>query len=102
LWCEIFYEGIHTMQTKVLSAPQEEKLLRIQQVVELTTLSKSCINLWVSQGRFIEPIALSATIKVWRLSDVIDWIKSQGKNGRSKEATGTDGKSLSSIKGESQ
>lgn len=90
------------MQTKVLSAPQEEKLLRIQQVVELTTLSKSCINLWVSQGRFIKPIALSATIKVWLLSDVVDWIHSQGKNGQSTANEGTDGKSPGSIKGDSK
>jgi predicted DNA-binding transcriptional regulator AlpA len=90
------------MQTKVLSAPQEEKLLRIQQVVELTTLSKSCINLWVSQGRFIKPISLSATIKVWRLSDVMDWIQSQGKNGQSTADEGTDRMSPGSIKGDSK
>ena len=90
------------MQTKVLSAPQEEKLLRIQQVVELTTLSKSCINLWVSQGRFIKPISLSATIKVWRLSDVMDWIQSQGKNGQSTADERTDGMFPGIIKGDSK
>ncbi len=50
------------------------QLLRINDVVALTTLSKSCVNLWVAQGRFPKPIALSSTLKVWRCSDLSDWI----------------------------
>jgi prophage regulatory protein len=51
-----------------------DQLLRIQDVVAMTTLSKSCINLWVAQGRFPKPLAISATVKVWRLSQIIDWL----------------------------
>ena len=52
----------------------DERLLRIDDVVTLTTLSKSCINLWVAQGKFIKPSSLSPTVKVWRLKDVTTWI----------------------------
>ena len=55
----------------------DDKLLRIDDVVELTTLSKSCINLWVVQGKFIRPITLSPTVKVWRLKDVWDWVNAR-------------------------
>ena len=58
-------------------SPPREQLLRIGDVVALTTLSKSCINLWVAQGRFPRPTVLSSTVKVWRLSDLSDWIETQ-------------------------
>jgi predicted DNA-binding transcriptional regulator AlpA len=52
----------------------DAQLLRISDVSKLTTLSKSCIQLWVAQGRFPKPLTISATVKVWRLSQVNDWI----------------------------
>jgi len=58
-------------------AANADQLLRIQDVVTLTTLSKSCINLWVTQSRFPKPAAISTTVKVWRASDVVAWINSQ-------------------------
>ena len=54
-----------------------DQLLRIQNVAALTTLSKSCINLWVAQDRFPKPTTLSPTIKVWRASDISNWIDDQ-------------------------
>jgi len=51
------------------------QLLRIRDVSKLTTLSKSCIQLWVAQGRFPKPLILSATIKVWRASQITEWLK---------------------------
>ena len=51
-----------------------EQLLRIQGVSAATTLSKSCINLWVAQGKFPRPLALSSTVKVWRASDIQAWL----------------------------
>ena len=53
------------------------QLIRINELSQLTTLSKSCINLWVAQGKFPAPLTLSATIKVWKLQDVCNWIESQ-------------------------
>ena len=55
----------------------ETRLLRINDVAKLTTLSKSCIHLWVAQGRFPAPIVLSPTVKVWRLKDLVNWIENQ-------------------------
>lgn len=50
------------------------QLIRISELSKLTTLSKSSINLWVAQGKFIPPIVFSPTVKVWKLQNVIDWI----------------------------
>ena len=62
------------MDTQPTNSRPVEQLLRIQDVAALTTLSKSCINLWVAQDRFPRPTALSATVKVWRESDISAWI----------------------------
>jgi predicted DNA-binding transcriptional regulator AlpA len=60
-----------------IKTESDDQLLRIKDVAKLTTLSKSCINLWVAQGRFVPPITLSSTIKVWKLQDVSNWIDAQ-------------------------
>ena len=52
-----------------------DQLLRITEVSRLTSLAKSTINLWVAQGKFPKPLALSPTIKVWRNQSLIDWIE---------------------------
>jgi|LauGreDrversion4_2_1035121.scaffolds.fasta_scaffold20901_3 predicted DNA-binding transcriptional regulator AlpA len=57
-----------------MDANKINRLLRLAEVSELTSLGKSTINLWVAQGRFPAPTALSSTIKVWRQSDVESWI----------------------------
>ena len=65
------------MDTQPKTPRPVDQLLRIQDVAALTTLSKSCINLWVAQDRFPKPTALSATIKVWRESEISNWIDGQ-------------------------
>jgi len=65
------------MEQKNIGKNTEAQLLRINDVVKLTTLSKSSINLWVSQRKFPRPIILCPTVKVWRLSDILNWIESQ-------------------------
>jgi len=50
------------------------QLLRISEVSHFTSLAKSTINLWVAQGKFPKPIALSPTIKVWKNQQILDWI----------------------------
>lgn len=52
----------------------DDQLLRIDAASQLTTLSKSCITLWVAQGKFPKPATLSKTIKVWRLGELRSWI----------------------------
>ena len=56
------------------------QLLRIQEVSALTSLAKSTINLWVSQGKFPKPVSLSPTIKVWRQQQLNEWIDSQANS----------------------
>jgi prophage regulatory protein len=68
---------INYSQTPITPVAIPDQLLRINDVAALTTLSKSCVNLWVAQGKFPKPIALSATLKVWRSSDLSDWIDMQ-------------------------
>lgn len=63
------------MDTTLNSIP-DEQLLRIDDLVKLTTLSKSCINLWVAQGRFPKPAVLSSTVRVWPMRTVRTWIDS--------------------------
>ena len=53
------------------------QLLRINDVSDFTSLAVSTINLWVAQGKFPKPIALSVTIKVWRMKDLVTWIDQQ-------------------------
>ena len=56
---------------------QKIQLIRIDRVSAITTLAKSSINLWVTQSKFPKPITLSATVKVWKLQDVSNWIEAQ-------------------------
>lgn len=59
-----------------------QKLLRLEDVSELTSLGKSTINLWVAQGRFPAPTALSKTIKVWHSHQIVDWIEAQSNKSK--------------------
>jgi len=68
------------------STNTEAQLLRINDVARLTTLSKSCINLWVSDNKFPEPITLCPTVKVWRFNDIVIWIDEQSVKSRNQAA----------------
>jgi len=52
----------------------DDQLLRIEAASQLTTLSKSCIHLWVAQGKFPKPTCLSKTVKVWRMGQLRAWM----------------------------
>jgi len=65
------------MEEQMTYSKEEAQLLRINDVATLTTLSKSCINLWVAEERFPKPITLCATVRVWRLKDIVNWIADQ-------------------------
>jgi prophage regulatory protein len=56
------------------SSNSDDQMLRINDVAKLTTLSKSCINLWVAQGRFPKPITLSKTVKLWSMGSIRKWV----------------------------
>jgi predicted DNA-binding transcriptional regulator AlpA len=52
------------------------KFLNISDVSEMACLSRSSVRLWESEGRFPKSIKLSPTKRVWRLSDINEWIDS--------------------------
>ena len=81
------------MEKSSITTINETRLLRINEVAKLTTLSKSCIHLWVAQGRFPAPIALSPTVKVWRLKHLVGWIENQS----SQEDSGNSGANFQSM-----
>ena len=70
------------MEQQSTCTKEEAQLLRIHDVAMLTTLSKSCINLWVSENKFPEPITLCPTVKVWRLKVIVTWIADQSAKPR--------------------
>ncbi len=61
----------------LIPSAADYQLIRIDEVSAITTLGKSSINLWVTQGRFPKPITLSPTVKVWRLKDIRDWVNAR-------------------------
>lgn len=65
------------MQKTAEKSIPDDQLLRISDVVRLTTLSKSCVNLWVAQGRFPKPITLSKTVKLWTIKSIRRWTEEQ-------------------------
>jgi predicted DNA-binding transcriptional regulator AlpA len=65
------------LSSHVIPSATDYQLIRIDEVSAITTLGKSSINLWVAQGRFPKPIALSSTVKVWLLRDITAWINAQ-------------------------
>ena len=62
------------MEKLTSSSLSDDQMLRITDVAKLTTLSKSCINLWVAQGRFPKPITLSKTVKLWSVGIIRKWV----------------------------
>ena len=60
--------------------PDLIRLLRIKDVVKLTSLGQSTINLWVTQGKFPKPLKPSPTIKLWREQDILNWLSSIDSN----------------------
>lgn len=61
------------MKSAEIAMQSDDQLLRINEVADLTTLSKSSINLWAAQSKFPKPLILSKTVKVWRLGEIRKW-----------------------------
>jgi len=49
------------------------KLLRIKQVIELTTLPKSTIYQRMKEGKFPRPLNLGGRDRAWRIEDILQW-----------------------------
>ncbi len=51
------------------------KFLRLDQVIDLTGLSRSSIYLAVSEGRFPKQIALGARSVAWVSNEIEEWME---------------------------
>ncbi|MCP4988017.1 MAG: AlpA family transcriptional regulator [Colwellia sp.] len=50
------------------------KLIKLPEVTKLTTLSKSSIYAFISDGTFPKQISIGSRGSAWLLSDVEEWI----------------------------
>lgn len=57
------------------AAPAPSRLLSLNDVVELTTLSRWTIRRRVREGDFPKPIQISKNRTAWVSADVADWIE---------------------------
>ena len=57
-----------------------EKYLRINEVVEMLSVSKSTVWAWVKESKFPKPIKLSEFVTVWKLSDIEEWVQQKENN----------------------
>ncbi|MDQ1886484.1 AlpA family transcriptional regulator [Aeromonas salmonicida] len=51
------------------------KLIKLKDVVEMTTLSKATIYRLMKKGKFPCAIRLGAKAVAWKLSEIIEWIE---------------------------
>lgn len=51
-----------------------ERYLRISEVAQRTTLSRSAIYVAISEGRFPKPVRLSPRHVAWREANIDKWI----------------------------
>ena len=57
-------------------------ILRLPKVKERTGLSRSSIYLYISEGRFPEPISLGSRAVGWIESEVNEWLSQQIETSR--------------------
>lgn len=55
----------------------KNKLIRMRQVMELTTLKRSTICKLIKDGGIVPPIKLLGRINAWYEQDILNWIESQ-------------------------
>lgn len=67
---------IYTASPMVCSNPQVTtmKILRIKQVIEMTTLGRSTIYKYIKEGTFPKQIKMGARASGWLQADVENWI----------------------------
>ena len=59
----------------VLIMHQDLKLIRISEVSNLTTISKSHIYTLARQGKFPKPRKISENTSVWLESEILNWME---------------------------
>ena len=58
---------------------ETERLLRRDEVLRLTGLSKSTLNKMVKAGTFPAPVRIGTRAVAWRESEVLEWIQTRQK-----------------------
>ena len=58
----------------VKSRPENDRLIRIDEVRRLTGLGRSSIYALARSGRFVAPIKISERCSAWPESEVMAWI----------------------------
>lgn len=58
------------------------KILRINQVIEMTTLGRSTIYKYIKEGTFPKQIKMGARASGWLQADVENWILTRRCGGR--------------------
>ncbi|WP_082021171.1 helix-turn-helix transcriptional regulator [Geobacter anodireducens] len=53
-----------------------ERMLKLQEILTLTGVSRSTIWRWTKEGSFPKPARVSPRTIRWRASDVLNWIDS--------------------------
>ena len=62
------------MHTDTYKTAQSRKLLKAQQVAELTSISHSQLHRLARDGKFPKPIKIGENRSAWLESDVQEWI----------------------------
>ena len=62
------------MHTDTYKTVQSRKLLKAQQVAELTSISRSHLHRLARDGKFPKPIKIGENRSAWLESDVQEWI----------------------------
>lgn len=65
------------MNSKKIPTEQKIKLIRICEVSNLTTISKSHIYTLARQGKFPKPRKISVNTSVWLESEILQWLEEQ-------------------------
>lgn len=58
-----------------------EKLLRLNQILEIVPLGRSTLWKMVAEDRFPHPVKLSERCTAWRESEIQQWMKDLSSNG---------------------
>jgi prophage regulatory protein len=70
-------------QQEVSASPvadaQPDRLVGIKEVQTLIGMGPSSIYAWTREGKFPQPVRLSARCTRWKMSQLQSWIASQGK-----------------------
>lgn len=65
--------------TNAAPTVHSDRLVDIKEVESLIGVGPSSIWAWTRDGRFVQPVRLSARCTRWKLSQIHSWIASQGE-----------------------